>query len=101
MISLNPNPVRLLPLAHAAAAAAGLLLCGGCASSSGSADGQGVARDRNESARAFQTAVASGHQKVSIQELDQLAYGYADRYYMVISSAVDALKSDNADPMQR
>ena len=32
---------------------------------------------------------------------DQLTYGYADRYYMVISSAVDAIKRNNPDPAQR
>ncbi len=34
-------------------------------------------------------------------ELDQLCYVYADRYTAVLSSAVEAMVADNADPRQR
>ena len=63
---------------------------------------QRLAEDRARSAKAFKSSiVSSGSRQLSIQELDQLAYGYADRYYMVISSAVDAIKRSNPDPIQR
>jgi len=42
-----------------------------------------------------------GPHYLSIPELDALTYGYADRYYMVIGSAVDAIKRGNSDPAQR
>lgn len=37
----------------------------------------------------------------TIEELDQLTRGFADRYFMMISSAVDSIKRDNPDPGQR
>jgi len=64
-----------------------------------------AAQDRDEEpARPpghFQASPTNGPQRISIPELDQLTYAYADRYYMVISSAVDAIKRDNPDPAQR
>ncbi len=57
--------------------------------------------ERAKAAGAFQASLANGQHQISIPELDQLTYGYADRYYMVISSAVDAIKRDNPDPAQR
>jgi hypothetical protein len=101
---LNSKLARLLPLAHAVVVVAVLLMCGGCSSPSSAgakAEEQRIAREREQSARLFKGSIARGQQRVSIQELDQLTYGYADRYYMVISSAVDALKRGNADPAQR
>ena len=86
-----------------AAAALSLLLCNGClffSNSSRTEAEKKTAQEREASARTFKAARAAG-QKVSIQELDQLTYGYADRYYMVMSSAVDAVKSNNPDPGQR
>ena len=43
----------------------------------------------------------TGSRKVTLEELDQLTNGYADRYYMTMGSAVDALKRENSDPIQR
>jgi hypothetical protein len=37
----------------------------------------------------------------TIEELDELTRGFADRYFMMISSAVDAIRRDNPDPGQR
>ena len=39
--------------------------------------------------------------KITIGELDQLTYAFADRYFMTISTAVDRLKRENPDPEQR
>ena len=39
--------------------------------------------------------------KMTLGELDQLTYAFADRYFMTISSAVDNLKRDNPDAEQR
>jgi hypothetical protein len=39
--------------------------------------------------------------KITVGELDQLTYAFADRYFMTISSAVDRLKRENSDPEQR
>jgi hypothetical protein len=49
----------------------------------------------------FGASVVSGPHKIIIQELDQLTYAYADRYYIVVSSAIDAIKRENPDPVQR
>jgi hypothetical protein len=59
------------------------------------------ARERAEAAETFQAPLTGESRRVSIQELDQLTYGYADRYFMVISSAVDDIKRGNPDPVQR
>ena len=84
-----------------ALAALGVLLGGGCMSSGPSEKEKHAAEARVEAARTFSTRLASSPQRVSIQELDQLTYGYADRYYMVIGSAVDSLMRNNPDPVQR
>ncbi len=39
--------------------------------------------------------------KLTLQELDQLTFAFADRYGMAISSAVDRIKQGNPDPAQR
>ena len=39
--------------------------------------------------------------QLTLDELDQLTYAFADRYFMSISSAVDRLKQDNPDAGQR
>jgi hypothetical protein len=80
-----------------------ILLPNGCFSggSSGQTEEEKrVAKERAEAARTFKSNV-SGQHRVSIQELDQLTYGYAERYFMVIGSAVDAIKRGNIDPAQR
>jgi hypothetical protein len=85
-------------------AALGLLFCNGClwgGRSGPSAEEQRAAQVRAEAARTFKSSLVAGKHRISIQELDQLTYGYADRYYMVISSAVDAIKRGNVDPTQR
>ncbi len=77
------------------------VLLSGCASSGPSEKEQRAAQARVEAARTFKKQVNSGSERVSIEELDQLTYGYADRYFMVISSAADAIKRGNPDPVQR
>lgn len=49
----------------------------------------------------FAAKPGSGPHRVTLEELDQLTNGFADRYYMTIGSAVDALKRENSDPIQR
>ena len=97
----NRLPTRCFLVAVTALAAA---LCSGCLFSGRSHGPEEEARraqERAKGASAFQASVAGPQRQVPIQELDQLTYGYADRYYMVISSAVDALKQGNPDPVQR
>src|SRR4051812_16780324 len=80
------------------------VFCSGCVYSGGTAAQQEEARRakaRSKAAGEFQASLASAPRQVSIQELDQLTYGYADRYAMLISSALDAIKRDNQDPVQR
>jgi hypothetical protein len=79
----------------------GFLLGSGCASTGPTDKEKRAAEERVQAAHTFTTAFASAPQRVSIQELDQLTYGFADRYYMVISSAVEDLKHNNPDPVQR
>jgi hypothetical protein len=97
---MKPNLTRYRSYAGALVAL-GVLLAGGCTSSGPSEKDRRAAEARVEAARTFSTSLASSPQRVSIQELDQLTYGYADRYYMVISSAVDSLVRNNPDPVQR
>jgi hypothetical protein len=82
----------------------GILLCNGCRSTSRETQERAdkrLAAERSKSAEVFKQSIVGRQHQLSIQELDQLTYGYADRYYMVISSAVDAIKRSNADPIQR
>jgi len=60
-----------------------------------------LADERAKSAQAFKNSFVGKQHPITIQELDQLTYGYADRYYTVVSDAVDAIKRGNADPIQR
>ncbi len=61
-----------------------------------------LAAQRTESAQAFKNSITGERpHEISIQELDQLTYGYADRYYMIVGSAVDTIKRNNPDPTQR
>jgi hypothetical protein len=97
----NSPPLRI---ATAVLAALAIVLCNGCLFSGGNKstrDEAMVARERAKAAGAFQTSLTNEHRRISIQELDQLTYGYADRYYMVMSSAVDDIKRGNPDPVQR
>jgi hypothetical protein len=82
------------------------IFCNGCRTGPSEAE-QRAAEARAESARKFKStttvkSTTTGKpQYFSIFELSQLTYGYADRYYMVIGSAVDAIKRGNPDPTQR
>jgi hypothetical protein len=81
-----------------------ILLSNGCASSRPETDAQAqkrLAAERARSAEAFKQSLVAKKHQISIQELDQLTYGYADRYYTVLSDAVDAIKRGNSDPIQR
>lgn len=100
---MTPARYRYLGIATAAGL---LLFLSGCVSPLRETRAQfdkRVEKDRAKSAEAFKSSLnATGApRQLSIQDLDQLAYGYADRYYMVISSAVDALKRSDIDPGQR
>src|SRR6478736_8478867 len=105
----NPRSMAIMPPSltrfrstAGALAALGFVLGSGCVSSPGpSPEDERVAQERVQAARTFTTNITEKSQRVSIPELDQLTYGYADRYYMVIGSAVDALKRNNPDPVQR
>ena len=82
----------------------GLVLGLGCSTSGRETQEEAdrrIATERARSAKAFKESIVRKQHQISIPELDQLAYGYADRYYMVISSAVDAIKRGNPDPVQR
>src|SRR5262249_26194905 len=86
------------------AAALFLLLCNGCGTGSGETREQAdqrIAAQHARSARAVKESIVQKQHQLSIPELDQLTYAYADRYFMVISSAVDAIKRGNPDPLQR
>ncbi len=81
-----------------------ILSINGCTSNRPETQAEAARRneaERARSAQAIKNSLVGGQRQISIQELDQLTYGYADRYYMIISSAVDALKRDNPDPAQR
>jgi len=100
----TPTPNRFRGLASGIAALA-VLLCWGCGTPRRETQIQAdrrIAAERVKSAQAFKSSLVSKQpHQLSILELDQLTYGYADRYYMVMSSAVDAIKRGNTDPIQR
>jgi hypothetical protein len=99
----TPTP-NLLPRLLGGIAAASLMLCHGCASKGRESQEQAdrrLAAERVRAAQAFKESIVRKQHQISIPELDQLTYGYADRYYMVMSSAVDAIKRGNTDPIQR
>jgi hypothetical protein len=82
----------------------GILLLQGCSTSHHETQEQAekrMAAERAKSAQAFRSSLVAKPHQLSIQELDQLTYGYADRYYTVISDAADAIKRGNSDPIQR
>ena len=81
-----------------------ILLSQGCSTSHHETQEQAqerMAAERAKSAQAFRSSFVAKQHQLSIQELDQLTYGYADRYYTVISDAADAIKRGNSDPIQR
>jgi len=71
-----------------------LLLSTGCVSSARES------RD-DDLTRPLPKAGQSGQRQISIQELDQLTYAYADRFFMVISSATTKIEQGNSDANQR
>jgi hypothetical protein len=82
----------------------GILLCNGCSTShpeSPEAAEKRLAAERAKSVQAFRNTLVGKQHQISIPELDQLTYAYADRYYTVISDATDAIKRNNPDPTQR
>jgi len=100
---LTATPITFRRVASVMAAVV-ILLGSGCMSNQRESQAQAdkrLAAARAKSAEAFKKSLVAGQHQISIQELDQLTYGYADRYYMVISSAVDAIKRGNPDPIQR
>src|SRR5579862_2261240 len=50
---------------------------------------QRIAAQRARSAKAVKESIVDKQHPISIPELDQLTYAYADRYYTVMSSAVE------------
>ncbi|HXI51820.1 MAG TPA: hypothetical protein VNH84_09955 [Candidatus Saccharimonadales bacterium] len=100
---MTPTPTWFRGLGSGIAALA-LLLGNGCGTTRRETQEQAdrrIAAERAKSAQAFKSSIVNQQHQISIPELDQLTYGYADRYYMVMSSAVDAIKRGNTDPMQR
>ena len=82
----------------------GLLCSGGCRSSKPETKEQAekrTATTRAQSAEVIKSSFTKAEHQLSILELEQLTFRYADRYSMVIGSAVDALKHANLDPLQR
>jgi hypothetical protein len=71
-----------------------LLLETGCVSS-------GHERSNDKQAQPSRKSAAEAQRQISIHELDELTYAYADRYFMIISSAINEIKKDNPDPNQR
>lgn len=58
-------------------------------------------RERTVAAGDFKESMAAKPGRIRIDELDQLTNGYADRYFMVVGSAVEFLKRGNPDATQR
>jgi hypothetical protein len=100
---MTPVPASFRRFACALAAQAILLGCG-CSSTRTETPEQAeerVAAQRAKSAQTVKSSIIGKEHQISIAELDQLTYGYADRYYTVISDAVDEIKRGNPDPIQR
>jgi len=70
---------------------AGLLLAAGC----------GSPEARTEKTLDERTVETRHDSKLTLQELDQLTYAYADRHGMVLNSAIDQIKQNYLDPVQR
>lgn len=91
---IPPMPLPRIPMKHVRLpllAGFSLLLIAGCGST-----------ETRTPAVALEKRTIEAHDgKLTLQELDQLTFAYADRYCMVISSAVDQVKQGNPDPVQR
>jgi hypothetical protein len=97
-------PPTIRRLIAGAMAALGLALGQGCLTGGRETQEEAdrrIAAERTRSAQVFKESIVGRQRQLSIPELDQLTFGYADRYYMVMSSAVDAIKRGNPDPVQR
>ncbi len=95
-----PSKPRSLAAQMALSAGLSLILCtgNGCLFGGGAAP---VAESRSTVGSEFAKSIGSEKRRLTLTELDQLTNGYADRYYMTMASAVDAIKLDNPDPVQR
>jgi hypothetical protein len=101
MLMMTPVPVRRLACGLAVLA---ILLVGGCSTTRHETPEETqtrLAAERAKSAEAVRSSMLGKQHQLSIPELDQLTYGYADRYYTVMSDAVDEIKRSNPDPIQR
>ena len=82
----------------------GGVLCSGCLFGGGSKSAPKESAAADEPApfsHASKKGAAGQQHQISLEELDRLAYNYADRYNMVITSATEELKRGNTDPVQR
>jgi hypothetical protein len=86
--------IRLRPRLAVFLGLAAIVWSTGCVSTGGESA-------RAESAQSSKKAGAEGQRKMTIEELDQLIYAYADRYFMAISSAAGEIVNGNSDPVQR
>jgi hypothetical protein len=81
---------RLLCIVFASIAMA---ISTGCASAPG--------KDKSATRAGQKGKVSKEGEKITIEELDQLTYGFADRYMAYIVSACDAIEKGGATPQQR
>ena len=77
----------------AMAASLALLLSAGCASA--------PEKDRGSARGVKNSKVSKEGEKITMEELDQLTYGFADRYMSYIVSACDQIEKEGATPQQR
>ena len=77
------------------------LVCGGCAMRTGGGAKETPRQVGPAQAGLTEGGPASGGPTIRSAELDELTRAFADRYVGLLSSACDALKKDNTDPVQR
>ena len=77
------------------------LVCGGCAMPTSGAPKDTPRQVGPASEGSMKGGPASGGPTITSAELDELTRAFADRYVGLLSSACDALKKENADPVQR
>jgi hypothetical protein len=88
----SPRPFALRAFLVTLASFA-FLMSGGCASAPG--------KDGGTSRTAQKGKVSKEGEKITMEELDQLTYGFADRYMAYIVSACDEIEKSGATPQQR
>lgn len=77
-----------------ASASLAFLISTGCASAPG--------KDNKSTSRTSQKGkVSKEGEKITMDKLDQLTYGFADRYMAYIVSACDEIEKSGATPQQR